>query len=300
MLTKKSVKGFPVPFDQHSYVIARNQIQKIDSLGLKEISGKERIVGIYFEKLKSDEFKRTRKSFHGSKPIETEYSSISKSDLFSKLKLLPKGGNLHIHENQMLDRKYLLEMIKNTTEYDLLYICDKDAKPFCRTNQCSCNNYYLTYFKKLNNLNTDGWVKVKDSNWTIDSIVAKTTLIGLINNLDAQISLTDSSERWKVANHVFSIYSDIIKYNKTRFEYLKACLDKSLEENVQLIEFRRSFFKGLYYFDEDGNRVHLSLNYEIETIEKFKNEYLKKNPNFIDFNYVSSNQLFVKYLYIYY
>jgi len=89
---------------------------------------------------------------------------------------------------------------------------------------------------------------VKDSNWTIDAIVNKTTLIGILNDLDIQIrpSLTDSSERWKAANPIFSIYSDIIKYNKTRFEYLKACLDRSLEENVQLIEFRRSFFKGLW------------------------------------------------------
>jgi len=30
----------------------------------------------------------------------------------------------------------------------------------------------------------------------------------------------------------------------------------------------------------------LSLNYEIETIEKFKDDYIEKNPNFIDFNYI--------------
>jgi hypothetical protein len=285
-ISKLRTHGFPLPYSQYSYMIARNQIQQLDGLNLKETSEKERIVSIHFEKLKSDELKRTSKHFFGSKPIETEFNKITSSELFEKLKHLPKGGNLHIHENQMLDRRYFLEMIRNSTEYDYLYICDKELKQFCKKNSCSCDQYYLTYFKNASHSSSDGWVKVKGSTWTIDAIVNKSTLIGLLNSLDKPISLTDSSGRWQVANPIFSIYSDIIKYNKTRFDYLKACLDLSLDENVQLIEFRRSFFKGLYYFDEEGNRVPLSINYEIEALEKFKIEYIEKNPEFIDFNYI--------------
>ena len=99
ILIKSLVFGFPVPFNQYSYIVARNQLQKIDSLDLKETSEKERIVALYFEKLKSDEFKRTKKHFHGSKPIETEFNQIKGSELFSKLKFLPKGGNFGSYLN---------------------------------------------------------------------------------------------------------------------------------------------------------------------------------------------------------
>ena len=134
----------------------------------------------------------------------------------------------------------------------------------------------------------DGWVKVKGSAWTVDAIVKKTTLTGILNEAASPLFPTDSSGRWKIANDngLFSIYSDLVKYNKTRFDYLKACLDTSLAENVQLVEFRRSNFRGLYYFDTVGNRVNLSLKYEVEMIEKFKNEYIQKNPSFIDFSYI--------------
>jgi hypothetical protein len=32
--------------------------------------------------------------------------------------------------------------------------------------------------------------------------------------------------------------------------------------------------------------VPLSINYEIEALEKFKIDYIEKNPEFIDFNYI--------------
>ena len=63
-------------------------------------------------------------------------------------------------------------------------------------------------------------------------------------------------------------------------------MDTSLSENVQLIEFRRSNFKNLWYFDGKGNRMFLTGQQEIDMILRFKKDYLEKNPELIDFNYL--------------
>jgi len=191
--------------------------------------------------------------------------------------LLPKGGNLHIHEFQILDRKLFLESIKNSSEYDLLYICDQ--------NTCVNKKYYLSYFKGNVPL---GWTKVKNSNWTITEIVKKTTLIGILNDLKTPLYPTDTEARWNLASQygVFSFYSDLVKHNATRFNYMKLVLDHALEENVQLLEFRRGIFGNLFYFNENGSRISINATEEIDLLLKFKKDYILKNPKLIDFVFV--------------
>ena len=101
--------------------------------------------------------------FKPANPIEDELADMVNRPLYKLLKQLPKGGNLHMHENQMLDRKKLLQIIQNAPEYDFLYICDPN-KPQCLTSVCNCSSYFLSYFP---NGAVDGWVKVDGSNWTI-------------------------------------------------------------------------------------------------------------------------------------
>jgi hypothetical protein len=191
----------------------------------------------------------------------------------------------------MLNRKKLLEIIKSSDEYDLLFICDKKNSNFCQQNVniCQCKDYYLKFIKKINASNPDGWIKVKDSDWTINKIVNKTTLIGILNEMDTKLYPTDSAARWKVAldNGLFDFYTDLITYNKTRFDYLKACLDDALDENVQLIEFRRSNSNGLYTFDANGDRiVNVSPEEELKMVESFKADYIQKNDDLIDFTFI--------------
>ena len=280
--------GLPLPFNEYSFILARNSVKSLDIGNVKPLNEKENVVSMYFEKLKYDEIKRTGLSnFYPLKPIETEYNSIITTELYRELVYLPKGGNLHMHEDQMINRRQLLEIIKAAPEYDYLYICDK-AKEYCQTNTCNCTDYFLTYIKNPKYSDNNGWVKVKESNWTIDAILNKTTLIGILNNLETKILPTDSSGRWKAGNDrgIFGFYSDLIVYNKTRFDYLKACLDNSLNEKVQLIDFRRANFDGLYYFNEQGDRETLPVKDEIDRLVQFKKNYLQQNPSFIDFNYI--------------
>lgn len=208
--------SLPLPLNEYSYILARNRLKSAEKNG-SSLNSKEKVVSIYFEKLKCDEFAETKDRFHPSRPLETELDLIKQRKLFTRLKELPKAGNLHVHENQMNDRRQFLEIIqKSEAEYNMLYICDKQNKPYCKTNNCTCSDYYLKYFFKESQANEDGWVKVKGSSlWSVEAILNKTTLLGVLRNENFQP--TDTSRRWKVAlERVIDSYTDLFTYNKTR------------------------------------------------------------------------------------
>jgi len=211
---------------------------------------------------------------------------IQKRKLYQVLKKVPKGGNLHLHEDQVLNRRVLLEFIRESPEeFEMLHICDKQNKKTCRQIECECADYHLEYIPK-NKPATDAWVKVKGSNWTTDAILNKTILINSLNNLKDKLHSTDSASRWQLAQNVFTHYSSVISYNKTRSAYLKSYLDLSLKENVQLIELRRFNFGDLYYFNEQGEKIFISANDELNMLRRFKTDYARENPKFIDFVFI--------------
>ena len=94
-----------------------------------------------------------------------------------------------------------------------------------------------------------GWTKVKDSNWTIDQIVKKTTLIGILNHLKKSLDPTDTEFRWNLANQlgVFSFYGDLIKYNGTRLKYLQLVFRSSAERKCSIIRISSRIFLEIYF-----------------------------------------------------
>lgn len=279
--------SLPLPLNQYAYMLARNELRRADSslMRLRAFSDKEQQVNLYFEAQKDIEFIETKAFFYPARPIEENLAQIFQRPLYKLLKSLPKGGNMHMHEFQMLDRKRFLNMIKRSDEeWDMLYMCLKAQAPECQTTpkDCNCTDNVLRYFKK--NI-PKGFVKVKTSGLSIDDIVKRTTLAGQLNSQTPKIYATDTGGRWKLANEksIFDIYSDLTRYNKTRFDYMNEILDSCLEENAQLIELRRSPFGSLYYFDENGDQKQISAADQVDAIERLKQDYLTRNPEFIDF-----------------
>ena len=143
--------GLPLPMDEFSYILARNQLRVEDGdYGNALLSNKEKVVSFYFEKVKDDEFTRLGLyNFAPARPIESKLNDIQSSFVYSVLRQMPKGGNIHIHENQMLDRLLLLKIVQNSTEWDYLYMCDPN-KPVCKADPSPCpcvqslSSYYLT------------------------------------------------------------------------------------------------------------------------------------------------------------
>ncbi|CAF1071022.1 unnamed protein product [Rotaria sordida] len=269
----------PLPLNQYAYMLARERIKQYDRgvQAQNNLTSKEKVVNLYLELLQANDYMNTKNYFYPSRPIEKVFENITKSSLYQFLISLPKGGNLHIHESQVLDRKLLLEHIMNSSEYDFLYICDQD--------NCTTNKYYLNYFKS--NPSSE-WTKVKGSNWTIPEILKRTTLTGILNNLETPIYATDTEGRWHTAAEygVFDFYGDLVKYNVTRFNYMKLVLDQALEENIQLLEFRRGLFGSLYYLTENNTKILINPTEELDLLLKFKKEYISKNPKLIDFIFV--------------
>jgi adenosine deaminase-related growth factor len=274
----------PVPNDDFSYMYGRNKLKQLDD-SEKFTNKKERIVNLYFEREKNLEFEHTKKSFYPSRPIENVIENILKNPLYELLKSFPKGGNLHVHESQMLDRKLFLSLIFESAEYEFLYICDSLNEIICQEEKCDCPSYHLKYFTRDV---PPGWVKVKDSNWSIEEILRKTTLISMLNEANSTYLPTDSHGRWDVAltSGLFTFYDDVFKHNQTRYKYMRACMEKSLRDNVQLVEFRRSEFGQLYYFDLAGNRVNISEHDEINVLQNLRQELKNEHESFIDFGFI--------------
>jgi adenosine deaminase CECR1 len=271
--------ALPRPNDDYSYEIAREILKKLDQYdyGVDGLSKEEKIVNVYLQILKEIEINETQDHFYGAYPLEKTFKEIRKRSLYNHLKTLPKGGNLHMHEFQMLNRTKFLEIVQTLPEYKYLYICDKNVCDQTRT------KYFLRYYSTIP---PNGWTLVKDSNWTIEQIVSKTTLTGILSELD--IGPSDSGKRWQVANQygVFSFYSDLVSNNNTRFAYMNAILEDSLEENVQLLELRRSNFGSLYYFDNNGTKIPISASDELNQLKQIKDNFIESNPLFIDFVFI--------------
>lgn len=285
-LSCNNVLSLPLPFNQYAYIQARNELKsKYDHFNL--LSEKENLVNLYFEKQKIDEFRNTSTYFYPSRPLESELDQIVNRTLYKLLKKLPKGGNLHMHETQMLDRRKFLELVYQLPEYDYLYICDKSSDAHCvnKPSDCNCTNYQLKYYKKAAPF---GWFKVKGSAvWTTEKILEKTTLTGIINNMAKPVYATDSAGRWNLTSTgLFFFYDELFRYNNTRFSYMTAVLDDSLDEGVQVLEFRRGGFGSMFYFDEHGNEISISDTDELDLLWRYKSDYIKNNPRLIDFIFI--------------
>ena len=136
-------KRLPLPLDEYSFRLARTELETEEALqNVESTSFTENQVSLFFEKLKQDELSR----YFPSRPLETQLENMQRSRLYGVLRQMPKGGNLHVHFDQMLDRLLLLRIVQNSTEYNYLYICDR-TKPFCSQSACTCPKFHLTFFK---------------------------------------------------------------------------------------------------------------------------------------------------------
>jgi hypothetical protein len=81
----------PLPFDEYSYLLARNKVKQLD-INETYLSSIEKSVSIYFEKIKSDEFRKTSSFFYPSRPIEDVLDLIQGSSVYDLLKKVPKGN----------------------------------------------------------------------------------------------------------------------------------------------------------------------------------------------------------------
>ena len=313
-----------LPYEQYSYMLSRNKIKTLAASNSaskatrRHMSQREHVVELHLEHMKLAEYERTSEHFYAFHPIESTLPLITASPLYDELRSLPKGGQLHVHEDQMLARLELLRLIQASPLYDFLHICDTTtSNPECaattippppppeartlsgntttKTNAtsnatpgaCSCPKHYMRYYPR-GGAPDKGWLHVKSSlpTWTVEAIANRTTLIGALNARRVRVSPSDTGKRWQVATDAFRYYTDLINENTTYFMYLRRCLDLSLADAVQYVELRSLLFEH-YRFDEaSGERVAISTEETLDTLRRFRAQYKRQRPELIDFTFV--------------
>ncbi len=181
-----------------------------------------------------------------------------------------------------MDRSKLIDLLAESIDYEYLYICDQ-------IDICKNMSYFLNYFKINEKDIPKGWTNFSESYLTKQDVIDKTTLIGILNGLNSSSMNYDFSEFiWRIAmnTNIFLTYQSVSEYKIIRYRYLKAVLDAALDENVQLLEFRRPIFGNIWYYKDDGKIETVSANEELGELRKLKNEYIEKNPKFIDFSFI--------------
>jgi len=61
----------------------------------------EEIVKNYLQHLKRNEYERTKDKFLPAQPIRNVLDQIKASKVYTVLKKLPKGGNMHLHHGMI-------------------------------------------------------------------------------------------------------------------------------------------------------------------------------------------------------
>ena len=252
---------------------ARNQLTSYSSSG-HDWSVKEKAVSFYLEKLKRDE------------NAETPLMNMNEnSELYQMLRRMPKGGNLHLHEIEALSRPKFLNFIFSSDKLlEWLYICDEPVL-------CTTTPYHMRYFSR-NIGDKNGWTRVKGSNWTVDSIVQKTTLSGLLLASSDSAQSGDGKEiekyRWNLAieGGVFDAYSQLLRHAPSRYKYIKLLIEAFASENVHFLELRRDLVSDLFEFDDQGQEISLSESEEMNAYRKLKRKLQQMNPMFVDFVFI--------------
>ncbi|XP_052769350.1 adenosine deaminase AGSA-like [Mya arenaria] len=232
------------------------------------LSKDENIVKDYLDFLKRQEFERTRHDFPPSRPIELVLPTIRTSKVYSVLKKLPKGGNMHIHQGHFLDKRVMLDIIYNSDLRNYLYVNNK---------------WELNFF----NTAPSGWRLA--NRYPIKShILSHITLLNVMDD-NAKARPTDSDTRWVEMGPMFDLAGNTLTHFQGYIRHhLRAMFQAALDENVQYLEARFGA-KGLYVLDDSSPGGHKNLDTDgipdswfkvvRDELDKFKTEH----PEFIGY-----------------
>lgn len=274
------------PATEAEYMKRRDEMQKSQKefeLPDMQLSEDEYIVDKYMGLLKWNEMVATRESgFPPSLPIQDNMEYIQTTDMYKALLGMPKGGNLHSHEDHQLSKRKLFEIVWACDDFEHLYI-----EP---------ESYNMDFF--INPPTDKTWIQVKDNDkYTIEKILKKNTLVNLMTD-EANKRPTDSDLRWKLINPLWLRAStQLIANIQVKKAYLKAILEQSVSEGISYIESRRSFGVDMKLYELDRSGGHSDTNgkkgiddnyvMEVTLAEEVVHDFKQLNPSFVDFNRIS-------------
>lgn len=168
--------------------------------------------------------RRNIKNAHSS-PFYEKKKEIEASDLFRLIRAMPKGANLHLHANAALTAEDFFEFVR---PFDNIYVLTAKTK-----NEGRLAHVYPG--KKI----PAGYEPLKE---VLDSgRMTKEHLVALWS-YGPEDTNAYPDERWSKFSGIFGkVFNGIVGSPQIYKEYLKTVFRKSVEDNVDHIEFRIKF-----------------------------------------------------------
>jgi len=284
--------NYKFPSSDYEYAQQRENIE--DGVQAKaanpfELNEDEQVVSHYMQYMKWTQFKQTvnNSGFYTIRPIMEVLPEIVASDLYNVIRQLPKGGNLHSHENHQLGKRKLYEIVWKSADFENLWILPANHPTMAWT---------LDFF--INPPVTQPpWEKVKgNKKYSFEKILKHQTFMSIIGG-NALKYPTDSTERWRQMNPLWSRGSSQLIMNKAiREKYLEALLEEQIQDGVQVYESRYSFGSSIYVLNKTATATNgkqlvdvdssLDMNITMSVVERLK----KKYPHFLGFKRIASSQ----------
>lgn len=189
---------------------------------------------------------------------------IEKSPLYTLLRKMPKGGNLHLHDGAMGDR---LAMLKKWHHHPNLYIYNRDDGDETQYGSLAFFTHPLPGY-------------VPASTWGFEDIADLITMRKFV--------IKPGEDPWVVFQATYDRFKDFINFDPVWREWIRASMELAVEDNVQYMEVRAGFGKRFILTNstKDGGQQRIDPSGEEDAqvyrdiIEAFIAEHPKDFVNF--------------------
>jgi len=222
--------GETYPAHEYEYSLRRDYLlekeREMEGNNLT-LNADEQIADRYLQYVKYEHFQETKVTgFPPQRPIQEVKDQIESSQVYRLLKSLPKGGNMHTHENHELSKATLLDIVWASPDFPHLYILPDDHPT---------EPWKLDFF--VTPPPGQGWMQVSTHPTLNQSTILKHQhLIGILPE-EAERYPSDSDLRWTAMNTLWGRGSTqlIANINIKRL-YIRALYESALgESNVALL-----------------------------------------------------------------
>lgn len=208
------------------YLNARKELQAENSFKntLPLTADERRLDAVLQKHVRRFNNRKNIRNTHGA-PFYEKKKEIESSDLFRLIRAMPKGANLHLHANAALTAEDFFDFIR---PFDNIYISTAKNKHEGRL-------LHVYQDKQV----PAGYEPLKD---VLDSgRITKEHLVALWS-YGPEDTNTYPDERWSKFSGIFGkVFSGVVGSPQIYKAYLKTVFQKSIEDNVDHIEFRIKF-----------------------------------------------------------
>ncbi|RUS86632.1 hypothetical protein EGW08_005581 [Elysia chlorotica] len=269
------VCGYPQAYMDRRQAFIQAETSMRIGVNLK-LNFREELVNHYLmvqKELAVEASRLTTEPYLASRHFFQVKEQIEETTIFKIIKMMPKGGNLHLHDASIVP----LDWAINTLTYlPNLYTKERDG-----------TNPRLFRFSETQLSSDDGWREVADLRAEMAVKNSQTCNKDLDEIFLSELSLftPDPYNSYKSSNDIWNKFNDYFTtFNSLRstLETAEMCMVKAVEEfyadGVQYVELR----EGMFF---DSNGTDLTDEY-MRLVEKVVKDFQVKHPDFLGIKFI--------------